>query len=153
LSTKCFAYKAGQVHDFPKPKKRLSRKERFFHYLVLTSEEGTMMKLRVEKDIWEGMYDFPLKEMDSGNRLSRKQIREWVVSIFDTDQFKLTSPVSDVQVLTHQKIYCVFYPCVIKFLPEKSGSSEIFFVSFGNLHKFALPKIIDCYFRVKSILL
>ncbi len=166
LSEGCFAYNAGRVRELPMVRKRRPRKERYFHYLVLTSEEGLMMRHRGEKDIWEGMCDFPLKELKATESLDQEQLLNWAVSIIKTgqadkaDQYQFESPVYDTQILTHQKIQCVFYPCVVKKLPARKRShdeirpsAEIFFVAYRNLHKFAVPKIIDCYFRVKSILL
>jgi A/G-specific adenine glycosylase len=153
LSDACFAYNNSRVDELPKSRKRKPRKERYYHYLVLTSDEGTMMRQRTDKDIWQGMYDFPLQEMKSISHLKKEELLEWVVSISGTDQFELASPFQDVQILTHQRIQCVFYPCTVESLPEITALSKIFFVDYRNLHKFALPKIIDCYFRLKSILL
>jgi len=160
LSDDCFAYNTGRVHEFPKARKRKPRRDRYFHYLVLASEEGIMLKQRTDNDIWEGMHDFPLREMNSNSLLNHEQLHDWAVSICGTDRFELGAPVYDSQVLTHQKIQCVFYPYMIKGLPLPKASlqktlpsAQIFFVDFKNLHNFAVPKIIDCYFRVKSILL
>ncbi|RLD21605.1 MAG: A/G-specific adenine glycosylase [Bacteroidetes bacterium] len=160
LSDTCYAYNTDRVGELPKTRKRKPRRERFFHYLVLKSDEGVMIHHRTKKDIWEGMYDFPLKELESALPLKLKQLNDWAVSLVNTEKYVLSDPVCDTQILTHQKISCVFYPCTVKSLPgsetpllEKARTEEIFFVANRNLHKFAVPKIIDCYFRVKSILL
>ena len=160
LSGECFAHNTTRVSELPKSRKRKPRKKRYFHYLVISSDEGVLMKQRKGKDIWEGMYDFPLKELEWGSSLDLQQLHDWAISASKTDQYELDSPVCDTQILSHQEIHCVFYPCIIKNLPLQAGSlnenpssTEIFLVAYRNLHKFAVPKIIDCYFSVKSILL
>jgi A/G-specific adenine glycosylase len=153
LNETCYAYSTNRVREFPKSKNRKPRKERFFHYLVLTSAEGVIIKQRAEKDIWAGMHDFPLREMPNSDRLSREVLADWVSSMTESCQFEMEDIVYDTQTLTHQKIHCAFYPCFVKNIHEGISFGKIFFVDYGNLNKFALPKIIDCYFRVKSILL
>jgi len=153
LADVCFAYNASKVSEFPKSKIRKARKERYFHYLVLSSDQGVMMRRRANKDIWQGMHDFPLQELKNHTPMSQKQLRRWVISLGDFDEFELDSHAYDKQTLTHQKIHCVFYNCTVKKLHKAQPLSDIFFVGYINLHKFAVPKIIDCYFRLKSILL
>ena len=54
--------------------------------------------------------------------------------------------------LAIRKIYCSFYEVSLRG-EEKVDIPGIVFVPFENLHNFAVPKVIDCYFRVKSIFL
>jgi A/G-specific adenine glycosylase len=153
LNECCFAYQTGRVKEFPKSKKRKPRKERYFHYLVINSPKGVIIRKRKGKDIWEGMHDFPLREHKSADILGEEVLNGWASDIIGTASFEFGDVALDTQLLTHQKINCVFYPCLVEKMPKMPSSVDNFFVDFRNLHKFALPKIIDCYFRVKSILL
>jgi len=153
LNDGCFAHNSGRVVDLPRKKARKARNTRYFHYLVITSETGVVMRHRTDKDIWQGMYDFPLRELSDLSLLSQQDLHDWVFSHTAEGPFSFESPIQDKQILTHQNIVCVFYPCLVNRPDKTSFSSGVFFVDFRNLHKFAVPKIIDCYFRVKSILL
>lgn len=62
----CHAFQHNMQKELPVKKKRIKVKERYFHYFLISSGEGTfLMKRRSAKDIWQGLYDFYLHEAPS----------------------------------------------------------------------------------------
>jgi A/G-specific adenine glycosylase len=58
----CEAYLSGRQAKLPVKNKKVTVKNRFFHYVVFTFQGKIAMRHRTEKDIWQGLYDFPLVE-------------------------------------------------------------------------------------------
>ena len=55
----CFAFQNKEIQTLPVKTKKLKVKERPINYLVIEHQGNILMKKRSEKDIWQGMYDFP----------------------------------------------------------------------------------------------
>lgn len=68
FSAECEAYRTGRVDLLPVRPAPPEVKRRFFYYLDLTfvrnGEPCTLMHCRRGKDIWKGLYEFPLIESD-----------------------------------------------------------------------------------------
>jgi A/G-specific adenine glycosylase len=116
------------------------------------------MKRRGNNDIWQGMYDFPLIETGEQVTLSLEEIAERVESLFGKSlpsyNPDLLSIHSEDQILSHQKIHCRFYPIFVEEIsPEGLNLDGGVIVDHGQESIYAVPKVIDCYFRVKSIFL
>jgi A/G-specific adenine glycosylase len=105
-----------------KSKKEKQRK-RYFHYLFLRTPAGVVLTKRKGKDIWQGLYEFPLLEtnrpVEAGNLMKSAAWR----SLFGSRSLVLVSrkgPV--VHQLSHQQIRAVFYelslPLPFRPLPE-----------------------------------
>lgn len=64
LQSTCFAFQHGMVQELPVKTKAKAARTRYFHYLVLRYQDVVYMRKRTGKDIWQGLYDFPLVETD-----------------------------------------------------------------------------------------
>jgi A/G-specific adenine glycosylase len=154
----CEAYQLDIVADLPvKPSKR-PRRDRYFHYFVIHNDSGLVLRKRTADDIWKGMYDFPLVETDSPGILSDTDIANAPVvkSLSQHTSFRILqeSVHAESQILSHQKIHCLFYPIFADDIDQEIQSfKEYVIVAHGDESKFAVPKAVDCYFRVKSIFL
>ena len=62
LNATCFSFKNKTVHLFPIKKNKTKTKKRYFNYIVIGDKNKFFIKKRIEKDIWQGLYDFPLIE-------------------------------------------------------------------------------------------
>lgn len=64
----CVAYEKGKVHLLPVKGASVKVRDRYFYYFdVQWTEEGeimTLLKQRKEKDIWKGLYEFPMVESE-----------------------------------------------------------------------------------------
>ncbi len=62
LIRKCAAYETGTIGERPIKVKKLTRKTRYFQFLLLKHPKGYLLQKREGKDIWQGLYQFPLLE-------------------------------------------------------------------------------------------
>src|ERR1035437_2253314 len=62
LSTHCLAMTAGRVAELPVKTRGAAKQDRFFLYLVPTDGQHAWLQQRLEKDIWQNLWEFPLIE-------------------------------------------------------------------------------------------
>ena len=153
FASDCRALKDHNVSHIPVKKPATRRKHRFFHYFFISNGSGVLLRKRQSKDIWQGMFDLPLIETTSSTLLTTEKQLDFVLQFAPGTMNAQVSVDTDHQTLTHQVINCCFYSYRISDYREKQPNASVKFVEFEKLSTFALPAIIDCYFRAKSILL
>lgn len=156
LQPHCKAYARQKVGQLPVKAKKIKKKNRFFHYLVINAGSQVILRKRTEKDIWRNLYEFPLLEWPS-DEASERDIRRsapWQACIGDAPaRIEQVSPPQQ-QTLTHQKVRAVFWEI---HLPEPATPATdlapFFLTERKNLTNFAFPKIIDWYLGDNSLYL
>lgn len=63
LNTNCLAYINKTVKIRPVKEKKVKIRERYFYYGVFVEGEKICVQKRIEKDIWQNLYEFPLIEV------------------------------------------------------------------------------------------
>ncbi|MBQ9201107.1 MAG: A/G-specific adenine glycosylase [Bacteroidales bacterium] len=108
LAERCLALTAGTVDRRPVRLARVKKRTRFFHYLCLYDGQQVWMQQRVNKDIWQHLWEFPLIEDPAGDWASliagHPQIAGWMGQGAEVSQAG-----SYTHQLTHQKIVARFY--------------------------------------------
>lgn len=154
LSKKCRAFQENRIQKLPVKTKKIRRRTRFFHYLVINQGAEVWIRKRIGQDIWKNLYEFPMVEMQTGLRQAEK-----IIEAFDMEPLrrptnyqveKISPPFQ--QLLTHQKIVATFVEIKLKTTPDLN-SFGIKKIDRKNLGKFAFPKLIDCYLKDKSLYL
>ncbi|WP_291785119.1 A/G-specific adenine glycosylase [Cecembia sp.] len=120
ISEACFAYQKGMVESLPIKSKKIKVKERYFQYAHILCGEYTVIKQRGGGDIWQGLFDFPLEE------LQLKEALQLESQFFaDQDNYRtlnvIKNPYVFKHVLTHQKIFANF----VKFVIEESEKPKL----------------------------
>ncbi len=106
LQSKCQAFEMNMVSMLPIKLKRIKKKNRYFHFLVMRYQDKIMLKKRFEKDIWQNLYAFPLIE---------KRIID-MADLTLTEEIPFKKAIGEFgeasklyqQLLTHQKIHATF---------------------------------------------
>jgi len=151
LSQHCGAYAAQTVNDLPVKVKKIKTRTRYFHYLIIEQTEGVFIHKREQKDIWQGLYQFPLIELPSP--LSKQQglfkniDSEWIKAL-EVSAIKHLGEYK--QTLTHQRIIANFWK--ISLLNKKILNIPEGFLTVKpkKWRKFAFPKIISLFFDDKN---
>ncbi len=154
LQPGCVAYNNSKVRQLPVKSKKIVKKVRYFHYLITDYEGYVAIHKRQQKDIWQGLYEFPMLELDHSTRNFEElnSTKAWAELIQEKDlTLKKISPPYQ-QVLTHQKIIAVFYELEAKSAVENYYES-VTVTDRKNLNTFAFPKLIDCYLKDKFLYL
>lgn len=151
VSKQCVALKKKMVDKLPYKEKKISKRSRFFYfYYIIDSDGKTLIEKRNDNDIWKGLYQFPLQEVDSFEK------EDDAIDFMDLEKYGISGVYRSVikkQLLTHQKIHAIFHKIELT-KPIKTGDYENYIViPVENLNKYPLPKIMDLYFNDLSITL
>lgn len=143
LAFSCGARSAGTVYELPVKRKTLKRTTRHFHYLVLRDQgDRCLIRRREEKDIWRGLYEFPLIET-TGPILQASDLAvhpDWPGSVPARElQFLRSSPPYKQQ-LTHQTIIAVFHEFSAADLPTALKAHQL--INYKMLAEIAFPRVI-----------
>lgn len=141
LQKKCVAYIEKRVEELPVNTKVIKMKERYFNYLIIEFENKFYIHKRTEKDIWQGLYEFILRETSSLSK-NKKFIRdEILIPVLGNIEYEITG-ISDeyFQQLTHQKIKAIFYR--IKIQKPLNPGTLFLLASKEEIRELPFPKII-----------
>ena len=137
----CVAKKDDLIGELPRKKNKLSKKARYFNYLILTDSASVQIVERISKDIWQNLFEFPLLETQQETKLNQMELLLEEQALFK-DKFEISFIGGGKQTLSHQIIHAKFYKIELK------GSNSPFtieggqFVSFKDLTNFAFPVVI-----------
>lgn len=149
LQKKCVAFLRNQVSLLPVNNSVNQQKKRFFNYLVLEYDQTFYVSKRIEKDIWENLYEFILIETNS--LLKEKELvkNEKFLSLLKGHDFKVKSfSEKSLQKLTHQLITGRFIHIEIK----KPLTMETYFsANLNQLKTLPFPKLIASYLAEKNV--
>lgn len=98
----CYAFEHNMQSALPVKTKVKKNKIRFFNYIVIEHKQQIMIQQRTKRDIWQGLYEFPLIEKEK--LLSKNEVAQLVgieSDIKQSDAFK--------HILSHQIIHARFF--------------------------------------------
>ena len=106
----CKAYIMNDIKSYPKKKMKSFKKERFFNYIVISSNKKLIFRKRVGTDIWKNLYEFPLIEGKHSNLSQIVNKKEFNVLANKMKKPPRFLQVIDVKhILTHQILKIKFW--------------------------------------------
>ena len=142
LQKSCYAYGKGTISQFPFKAKKVKQRNRFFNYLVLIDNQNTFLQKRTGKDVWQGLFQFPLIETPKViEEKELKQSKEWN-TLFAESPTILKCSKEYKHILSHQKIYAKFW-VIDGQIDLKNTSFEKTIIE--DLNKYAVPRLIENY--------
>lgn len=115
IAEQCALSALPQVTQYPKKGKQTAVRERFLYYVAARSEQGAwLLHKRGNKDIWRGLYEFPL--LESSVALTPKEQREQIAAQWAAEwstEWIAAAPFSLKHRLSHQLLYVTVIPAVI----------------------------------------
>ncbi len=153
MQKKCTASEKNLINVLPIKSKKIKKRDRFFNYLVCRRADIVILNKRTQKDIWLNLYDFPLVETQKlldEEELRQNEVFQKIVGNTSFTIKKVSKPFK--QLLTHQKIVANFWEIELK-SALLTNDSHFFEVKQKNINNFAFPKIVDLYFKDKSLYL
>lgn len=147
----CYAYANKMIAKFPIKQGKTKQRNRYLNYLVITSGDKIMIRLRTKKDIWHGLHDFPLIETDKAmppNKFLKEKKWNEVINITKP----VINDISDeyTHILSHQKLYTRFYTMAVT-QKKTSLPDDCFWIKIKDIENYAVPKLIDLYIREKIV--
>jgi len=150
FAERCVAWNDRLVADLPVKQNKGLTRDRFFHYFHITQEDSTWLNRRGEKDIWEGLYEFPLIEtpekMDFATLQATDEFRRLFGEGSDLELHIVGGPVKHV--LSHQVIYAVFYR--VKPKNELPGLHSFLKIPAKDIDQYAVSRLVGIYLEKGS---
>lgn len=140
FKTKCFAFKHDLVSQLPFKEKKTKVRNRFFNYIVMVDKnKNIIVNKRNGKDIWKGLYEFPLietkKEMKESDLFKGTDFLDLVKKDFSI----LYTSKNYKHILSHQHLYAKFYVLKLNSFWGSGNKST----PFRSLEKLAFPRLIE----------
>jgi A/G-specific adenine glycosylase len=108
FSKECVANLTGKTNELPFKSKKTKVSQRFLTYLVFHDSENTLLKKRDGKDIWQGLFDFPLVETKT-EKLSSVEKKELEILL---KKFKVINQKPEIvkvkHILSHRELRIEF---------------------------------------------
>jgi A/G-specific adenine glycosylase len=139
----CVAKEKKLVDKLPVKANKTKVRDRHFQYLVIRYKSRTWIKQRGAKDIWEGLFDFPMIESDKA--LTESQLKKspfWKKHLGKAGASILKEPVVYKHILSHQRIYASFWEVEVE---SKVNDAEWTETAQSKLHEYAVPRLVDRY--------
>ncbi|MDG1477719.1 MAG: A/G-specific adenine glycosylase [Vicingaceae bacterium] len=141
LRLSCFALENDLIAELPKKEKKIKQRNRFFNYVVVIDEDNIYLKERTDKDIWIGLYDFPL--IESTKKIdSFKTIKD---SYNDSDLSLSEKSIEFKHILSHQKIYATFW--LVNAKNSNYFDANFTKIPLKEINNYPVPKLIDNYLQ------
>jgi A/G-specific adenine glycosylase len=145
----CFAFKNSLQHALPVKAKSKASRKRYFYYIVLEHQGSLWMKKREEKDIWFGLYDFPVIEHSKPIKIEKLLSENPELKKFNKNELTVSTVYKHV--LTHQTIFSKFVVIQSRSkgaLKDKTGK----FYSFKQILKLPKPVLVSRFLSDQYLL-
>ena len=104
FSSECKALNENRILELPVKSKKIIKKNRYFNYLVLSHQGKIYIQQRIEKDIWQFLFQFPNVEFNDQLLSKEELMKELSFSVSYIRESKIF-----LQTLTHRKIHAKFF--------------------------------------------
>lgn len=146
LREDCFAFNNGRTADLPLRAVPGSKRKRYFNYLVVINNCCLWLGQRKEKDIWQGLYEFPL--IETARRISPGSLvksADWIKLL--GRQIRPETVSKEVRhILSHQEIHARFYRIHLGNDNVKTFSLQGFQkINRGEIDRYPVPRLIGSY--------
>ena len=145
LAEGCLAVAQKRQTDYPAKSKKIQTKERYFVYFVVNEEDTYYLHRRDNKDIWAGLYEFPLMELAS--TFDENKDLSSVMTFFRKEFTNITiesiSPEMK-HVLTHQTLHAWFITGSAKLV---HNDSKYIRVNRDEIENYAVSKLTNRYWE------
>lgn len=136
LRPNCTAFKKNMIGTLPVKAKKLTRKKRFFLYIIAEFEDRIYVRQRTGKDIWKGLWEFIAAEGTEKMPVLKEAgiLRPGDRVMNESERFK--------QQLTHRDVEAVFVRVKLKSPLETASYTALTKKEWSRL---AFPRIINDY--------
>ena len=148
FADECVAFRTDRIAAFPVKALKTKPKDRWFYYLDLRWKGRRIMQQRTGKDIWRGLWEFPL--LETPNELTDSELTaeatRFVKERFQLSIFNFQFSTSFLHQLTHRTIHARFLPADLPdkpvVLPENTRLATA-----GEIKKLPVSRLIDKYLQ------
>ena len=146
FNDQCVALATNSISKLPVKINKTKIKHRYLHYLVLKSaDQKTMLRQRIGKGIWQGLYEFPFIEMETnqelpfvadGDRFRESETEHMELSTYTFTEVLRHNDTPIIHKLSHQHLHTTFWTIDVPELPDSA-------IPLADLKDFAVPVLIS----------
>lgn len=141
----CQSFATNTVSEYPVKAKKTKTRNRYFDFIILSDEKNTLLQKREEKDIWQGLYQFPVIESEKKNKTKFELNKSEVTKHLKTDSYKIVKSSAIVKhILSHQIIYAKFWWINMDSISTIKDPNLIK-VPWSQLSDYGMPQLIVKY--------
>ncbi len=148
LADSCVALQKGLVDVLPRKQHKTKVSNRYFLYFYIDAGGDTFLHKREAGDIWHNLYEFPL--IETGRAMEEEEVcmlPAYRQLFAECEILSVRLVAKQVKhVLSHRVIYADCY--VVRIAPGGMPQGAFQCVPVGDLHKFAVPRLISRFFSV-----
>ncbi len=145
LNSRCEARLQGLQRELPVKEKVITRRHRWFYYLVVKYRGKIYIRRRETSDIWQNLYEFILLEMPKKSTVKNIQATPEFIRLLRGKKFIIDKISKDyTQQLTHQTITGLFIDITVNSPLELPGYE---LASPGKIKQLPFPKFITTYLK------
>jgi A/G-specific adenine glycosylase len=146
LQEYCIAFAENRVGELPVNERKISIKNRHFHYFHIQHNNSTFLQKRNGSDIWKNLFEFPLIETPEPSDFAGLEKTELFRQLFTgAPSLSVDHRLTIKHQLTHQTIHTHFYriiiPGEISYIPPK----EIFKIENEQLQDYPVSRLTHKY--------
>ena len=144
LTNLCLARLNKTIELRPVKTKKGKVRNRFFHFMIFKENDQVILVKRIQKDIWQHLFHFPLIETDVETGID--EMCSFFEAEFGLKPYDFSAHVTHI--LSHQKINAVFY--FFDTLPLNL-SNDFIVIKTSAIQDFPLPRLIDRFLENNEI--
>lgn len=133
FNTSCIAFTTGSVADLPVKTKPNPLKNRYLNYTIYIDGDKIALQKRATKDIWQGLYEFPLIETETTLSSPKKAQL-------------MCAPVTHI--LSHQRLHISFW---LAKNPTPLINSEVLWHKIAELEQLAFPIVLKRFINTNLL--
>lgn len=148
----CVALRTGKVEMLPVKEAKVKPKDRWFYYFDLRwkigGEEFAVVEQRDGKDIWRGLYQFPLLEavMELDDKQLQIEASRFLEENFRSSPFNFQLSTPYRHQLTHRTIHALFLRAELPSQPPRIAE-KYHVVPVLEIKKIPVSRLIDRYLQ------
>ncbi len=135
LQMDCQSYFHNTIYSLPVKSKKIKVTNRYLTYFIFKSDERFILQQRKDKDIWQGLYEFPL--IDKRTPILQEEIEKYLQKREIKTYERISEPIKHI--LSHQHLHVQFIH--IDKHPKLVGNEQ----TVKHFEDHALPRVIDKY--------
>jgi A/G-specific adenine glycosylase len=151
FANRCMGYASGDPQQFPFKQNKTKIRDRYLHYFFIIHGSDTYLQRRAGKDIWEGLYEFPLIETETPANFAAMRKETAFQQLFRNTGEPVFSIVADEvkHVLTHRVLHAAFYTVAVQ--KENNALRKYLKIPLSALDEYPFPRLISSILQKKAI--